>query len=93
MFLNLEKLCKKNAFRHFQTLSNVDLEMFVASYFYPVKKMRKSVIEMQQRFWVYVCACITRQRVRERERESLKTELYVLLTSRSGLVTKSWFKY
>ena len=31
-----------------------------------VKKMRKSVIVMQRRFWGYVCARITRQRVRER---------------------------
>ena len=32
-----------------------------------VKKVRKSVIVMQRRFCVYVCARITRQRVRERE--------------------------
>ena len=32
----------------------------------PVKKVRKSVIVMQRRFCVYVCARITRQRVRER---------------------------
>ena len=33
-----------------------------------VKKVRRSVIVMQRRFCVYVCARITRQRVRERER-------------------------
>ena len=35
-----------------------------------VKKVRKSVIVMQWRFCVYVCARITRQRVRERELEN-----------------------
>ena len=33
-----------------------DLDMVLG----PVKKMRKSVIEMQRRFCVYVCARITR---------------------------------
>ena len=38
--------------------------------FFFVKKVRKSVIVMQRRFCVYVCARITRQRVRERELEN-----------------------
>ena len=40
--------------------------------------MRKSVIVMQQRFCVYVCARITRQRVRGRELER-QSYLYYLV--------------
>ena len=43
-----------------------------------VKKMRKSVIEMQRRFCVYMSAHITRQRVRERELEK-QSYVYCLL--------------
>ena len=48
-----------------------------------VKKVRKSVIVMQRRFCVYVCARITRQRVRERESLN-QSYVYCLLHTMSS---------